>query len=250
MVVGAVRVVTTKNIVHAALWLVIVLAGVAGLFILLAAEFIAITQVLVYIGAIVVLFLFGIMLTRAPHGPSRRPQQRRSGRSPCVVGALPAGVIGYALSTTSATTSSRDSGGQTTAAGHRLASSRTYLLPFEVVSVLLLAALIGAIVAGEAGLTDAVNQFLFLGAILFCIGVYGVLARRNGVLVLMSIELILNSVNINLVAFGAARHSDVTGQVFALFIIAIAAAEVGVGLAIVLMLYRNRRSIDIDDVDR
>jgi NADH:ubiquinone oxidoreductase subunit K len=93
-----------------------------------------------------------------------------------------------------------------------------------------------------------VNQFLFLGAILFCIGVYGVLARRNGVLVLMSIELILNSVNINLIAFGQ-LHNSVDGQVFALFIIAIAAAEVGVGLAIVMMLYRNRRSIDIDDVD-
>ena len=93
-----------------------------------------------------------------------------------------------------------------------------------------------------------VNQFLFLGAILFCIGVYGVLARRNGVLVLMSIELILNSVNINLIAFGQ-FHKNLSGQVFALFIIAIAAAEVGVGLAIVMMLYRNRRSIDIDDVD-
>jgi NADH:ubiquinone oxidoreductase subunit K len=93
-----------------------------------------------------------------------------------------------------------------------------------------------------------VNQFLFLGAILFCIGVYGVLARRNGVMVLMSIELILNSVNINLIAFGQ-LHKDVSGQVFALFIIAIAAAEVGVGLAMVMLLYRNRRSIDIDDVD-
>jgi NADH:ubiquinone oxidoreductase subunit K len=93
-----------------------------------------------------------------------------------------------------------------------------------------------------------VNQFLFLGTILFCIGVYGVLARRNGVLVLMSIELILNSVNINLIAFGQMHH-DVSGQVFALFIIAIAAAEVGVGLALVMMLYRNRRSIDIDEVD-
>jgi NAD(P)H-quinone oxidoreductase subunit 4L len=93
-----------------------------------------------------------------------------------------------------------------------------------------------------------VNQFLFLGAILFCIGVYGALARRNGVLVLMSIELILNSVNINLIAFGQ-FHKNLSGQVFALFIIAIAAAEVGVGLAIVMLLYRNKRSIDIDDVD-
>jgi len=93
-----------------------------------------------------------------------------------------------------------------------------------------------------------VNQFLLLGAILFCIGVYGVLARRNAVLILMSIELILNAVNINLVAFGAMWH-NISGQVFALFVIAVAAAEVGVGLALVLLIYRNRQSIDVDDVD-
>ncbi|MDQ3147952.1 MAG: NADH-quinone oxidoreductase subunit NuoK [Actinomycetota bacterium] len=97
-----------------------------------------------------------------------------------------------------------------------------------------------------------VNQFLLLGAVLFSIGVYGVLARRNGVLVLMSIELILNAVNINLVALGALRNdatAAVTGQVFALFVITIAAAEVGVGLAIILLIYRNRSSVDLDDVD-
>ena len=91
------------------------------------------------------------------------------------------------------------------------------------------------------------NQFLLLGAVLFCTGVYGVLVRRNAVLVLMSIELILNAVNINLVAFGAWHH-DPAGAVFALFVIAIAAAEVGVGLAIVLLIYRNRRSVDLDDI--
>jgi NAD(P)H-quinone oxidoreductase subunit 4L len=92
------------------------------------------------------------------------------------------------------------------------------------------------------------NQFLILGALLFCIGVYGVLARRNGVMVLMAIELILNSVNINLIAFGAFNGTPV-GQVFALFVIAVAAAEVGVGLAIVLLIYRNRTSIDLDAAD-
>ena len=93
-----------------------------------------------------------------------------------------------------------------------------------------------------------VNQFLLLGAALFAIGVYGVLARRNGVLVLMSIELILNAVNINLIAFGA-LNGDLGGQVFALFVIAVAAAEVGVGLAMVLLIYRNRSSIDLDQLD-
>jgi NAD(P)H-quinone oxidoreductase subunit 4L len=91
------------------------------------------------------------------------------------------------------------------------------------------------------------NQFLILGAVLFGIGIYGVLARRNGVLVLMSIELILNAVNVNLVAFGA-FHDDIAGQVFALFTVAVAAAEVGVGLAIVLLIYRNKRSIDLTEV--
>ena len=91
------------------------------------------------------------------------------------------------------------------------------------------------------------SQFLLLGAILFCIGVYGVVARKNAVLVLMSIELILNSVNINLLAF-ALRNGSTDGHTFALYIIAVAAAEVGVGLAMVLMIYRNRRSIALDDL--
>jgi NAD(P)H-quinone oxidoreductase subunit 4L len=93
------------------------------------------------------------------------------------------------------------------------------------------------------------NQFLILAAALFCIGVYGVLARRNGVLVLMSVELMLNAVNLNLIAFSAYLH-QVSGQVFALFVITIAAAEVGVGLAIVLLIYRNLRSPDLDQVDQ
>jgi NAD(P)H-quinone oxidoreductase subunit 4L len=92
------------------------------------------------------------------------------------------------------------------------------------------------------------NQFLLLSAVLFCMGVYGVLARRNAVLVLMSIELMLNAVNINLIAFGA-FHDNVIGQVFSLFVITVAAAEVGVGLAIVLLIFRNRADIDLDELD-
>jgi NADH:ubiquinone oxidoreductase subunit K len=91
-------------------------------------------------------------------------------------------------------------------------------------------------------------EFLMLSAVLFCFGVYGVLARKNGVLVLMSIELMLNAVNINLIAFGA-FHGSAIGQVFALFVIAVAAAEVGVGMAIVLLIFRNRASVDLDEVD-
>jgi len=89
---------------------------------------------------------------------------------------------------------------------------------------------------------------LFFSAALFSTGVYGVLARRNAVLVLMSIELMLNAVNVNLVAFSQ-FWQDVTGQVFALFVIAVAAAEVGIGLAIVILIYRNRETINVDEVN-
>ncbi|MGZ4124054.1 MAG: NADH-quinone oxidoreductase subunit NuoK [Actinomycetota bacterium] len=89
---------------------------------------------------------------------------------------------------------------------------------------------------------------LFFSAILFSAGVYGVLARRNAVLVLMSIELMLNAVNVNLVAFSQ-QLRNVTGQVFALFVIAVAAAEVGIGLAIVILIYRNRETINVDEVN-
>ena len=90
-------------------------------------------------------------------------------------------------------------------------------------------------------------NFLLLAAVLFCIGVFGVIARRNAVMVLMSIELILNAVSLNLVAF-ALMNDNIDGHVFALYVIAIAAAEVGVGLAMVLMIYRNRRSIRLDEL--
>ncbi len=91
------------------------------------------------------------------------------------------------------------------------------------------------------------NQFLLLSAFLFCTGAYGAIARRHTVLVLASIELMLVAVNINLVAFGAALNNAV-GQVFALFVLTIAAAEVGVGLAIVLLIYRNIHSANPDDL--
>ena len=94
-----------------------------------------------------------------------------------------------------------------------------------------------------------VSYLLVLSALLFSLGVYGVLARQHAVLVLLSIELMLNAVNINLVAFGALlRDAGVPGQVFALFVITIAAAEMGVGLALVILIYRNRQSVDVDEL--
>ena len=90
-----------------------------------------------------------------------------------------------------------------------------------------------------------------VSALLFSVGVYGVLARRNTILVLMSVELMLNAVNLNLVTFDAWWHDRLdSGQVLALFTIAIAAAELGVGLAIVLSVFRHRATVNIDEINQ
>jgi NADH-quinone oxidoreductase subunit K len=94
------------------------------------------------------------------------------------------------------------------------------------------------------------SAYLSLALILFCIGLYGALSKRNTVIVLISIELMLNAVNINLVTFSKyGMMPSITGQIFALFAITVAAAEAAVGLAILIALYRNKKSVNIDEMD-
>lgn len=96
-----------------------------------------------------------------------------------------------------------------------------------------------------------VSAFLALALILFCIGLYGALTKRNTIIVLISIELMLNAVNINLVTFSKyGPNPSITGQVFALFAIAVAAAEAAIGLAILFAIYRNRHSVNIDEMNQ
>lgn len=93
-------------------------------------------------------------------------------------------------------------------------------------------------------------QFLIVSSALFSFGLYGVITRKNAVLVLASVELMLAAVNINLVTFDVyLRDATHAGQIFSLFIIALAAAEVGIGIAIILMIYRNRQSANVDELD-
>ncbi|HYI62116.1 MAG TPA: NADH-quinone oxidoreductase subunit J [Acidimicrobiales bacterium] len=164
MVVSALRVVTTRNVVHAAMWLVVVLAGAAAQYILLAAEFVAVTQVMVYIGAVVVLFLFGVMLTRARLGTDAE-LTRKNWYGGAFVAVVMLGLLSFSLVDTfqdAKLPEERQAGLVLPAAGdpagdaHPNAGSNTaavsdtifssYLVPFEVVSVLLTAALVGAIV--------------------------------------------------------------------------------------------------------
>jgi NADH-quinone oxidoreductase subunit J len=153
VVVGALRLVTTKNVVHAALYLVVVLSSVAALYVLLFAEFVAVTQLLVYVGAVVVLFLFGVMLTRADLGHTHGLDNDQRGVAAItalfLVGVLTYVLVDYfgsdklpAMGNASAAQLTAERGSR--AIGDSIFS--TYLVPFEAISLLLLAALVGAIV--------------------------------------------------------------------------------------------------------
>ncbi len=147
MVFAALRLVTTRNVVHAALYLVGVLGGVAALFLLMGAEFVGITQILIYIGAVIILFLFGIMLTRTRIGDEEKTDHRNR------LGAILAGlaVAGVTIYTVIAGFGDAELGADTRTTTAEVSDSifSQYIIPFEAVSVLLLAALIGAIVVAR-----------------------------------------------------------------------------------------------------
>ncbi|MGZ4477217.1 MAG: NADH-quinone oxidoreductase subunit J family protein [Nocardioidaceae bacterium] len=148
---SALLVVTTKNMVHAALWLVVTLGSVAGTFLLLAAEFVAWVQVLIYVGAVVVLLLFALMLTKAPTGPQTDLNVRRTAPAAVVAGLVAvllgvtvvAGFHDVRIRLGDAVVGSPATTGATV--------FQQWVLPFEVLSVLLLAALVGAIVLSRRG---------------------------------------------------------------------------------------------------
>ena len=145
MAVAAFRVVTSRNVVHAALYLVGTLLGAAALFVLLLAEFVAWVQVLVYVGAIVVLMLFGLMLTRAPIGEGNFDNNQRWLAALCAgaIFGVTSWIVIEAFEGQEITLADRE-GTLTRSVGEAIFSS--FVLPFEVVSVLLLAALVGAVV--------------------------------------------------------------------------------------------------------
>jgi NADH-quinone oxidoreductase subunit J len=142
---AGVLVVTSRNVVHAALWLVVALASVAGVFLLLAAPFVAFVQVIIYVGAIVVLILFGLMLTRAPVGRRVLDNSLRARIGALVIGgSVFAMLTWFMVDAWSGERITNRAATSTAALG--TAIFRNYVLPFEAVSILLLAALIGAIV--------------------------------------------------------------------------------------------------------
>ena len=279
VLVGAVGVVVRRHPVHCALSLVLTLFGIAVHFVALEAHFLAAVQIIVYAGAIVVLFLFVIMLLgvdkvggppgRAAADPApagrgdgprdRRPARRRDrlgeGHRPAQVGA---GI---------------DVAGATDEAGavvdhdaniRQLARNLfgDNVFAFELTSVLLIVAVAGTVVltrrqrrreSGRRGrqviadIVPTTTWYLVLGAVLFGIGAVGVLVRRNPLVILMSVELMLNAVNLSFVALSR-RLGDIGGQTAVFFVLVIAAAEVVVGLGITVAIMRRRPGATADDL--
>jgi NADH-quinone oxidoreductase subunit J len=158
-VVSALLVVTTRQIVHAALWLVVTLGAVAGSYLVLTAEFIAWVQVLVYVGAVVALLLFGLMLTRAPIGAS--PDLDTRNRPLAAVAGVATAAALVVLVVDALRTAYVDLPGATANGSADVTGAalfRTWVLPFEVLSVLLLAALVGAIVLSRSPETDTATH--------------------------------------------------------------------------------------------
>ena len=118
----------------------------------------------------------------------------------------------------------------------------------SILQVFVIGTLLGYFLYLSVNLTSALERYIILSTALFSIGIYGLIASRNVIRILMSIELLLNAVNINLVAFSSYIDPlEIKGQIFALFVMAIAAAEAAIALAIILAIYRNMSSVDMED---
>ena len=286
-------VIASRNPVHSVLFLILAFVNAAGLFVLMGAEFLAMILIVVYVGAVAVLFLFVVMMLDVDFAELRQgllnylpvgaligvmllaellARGRRLGRSgPDVAKAItapipPPGDIS-----------------NTQALG--LVLYTRYVYYFQAAGIILLVAMIGAIVltlqhkpnvrrqniadqvarsrasrdrgrqgevgAGASGavMTIGLGHYLSVAAILFTLGIFGIfLNRKNVIVILMSIELILLAVNINLVAFSSFL-GDIVGQVYALIVLTVAAAEAAIGLAILVAYFRNRGSIAVEDIN-
>src|SRR6516162_9438151 len=294
-IAAAVMVIAARNPVHSVLFLILAFVNAAALFVLLGAEFLAMILIIVYVGAVLVLFLFVVMMLDVDFA-----QLRQGFMQYLPIGAFLGGIllielvlvvvswtIGPDVQRTIATPIPPiASMFNAEALGHVLYTRYVYF--FQAAGVVLLIAMIGAIVLtlrhkphvkrqniadqiartrrppstssrsgrardsrefGGNDMTIGLGHYLTVAAILFTIGIFGIfLNRKNVIIILMSIELILLAVNVNLVAFSAFL-GDLVGQIYALLVLTVAAAEAAIGLAILVAYYRNRGSIAVEDIN-
>ena len=254
LLVSGLLVVTMRDIIRCGLAMIVCFGALAGIYVLIGTPLLGAAQVIVYIGAISVLILFAIMLTQTKDAPSRLVFQTQAG--PAAIAAVIIGVLialcrqrdglgrGRADRVHQGTKDiSHDRSSGLRAAlrdRERPAARRGHRrhLPREAR-------------AGRPVVSNSLDAYLALAGILFAIGSFGFLARRNAISMLMSIELMLNAVNLAIVAFGAfipALEGAGRGR-SRLMVMAVAAAEATVGLAIVIAIYRNKKTPLVDEYD-
>ena len=239
--------VLARSLIYNAFALLFTFFGVAGLYVLLGADFLAATQLLVYVGGILVLLLFGVMLTHKLYDLELRSEVTQF--LPGLI--IAAGVFDPGRRRLPDHLGDR-CGPRRRRPRRRSASCSWARTCFRSRPLRAAAGRIDGRRddrAPEEGRMIGVQHYLVVSAALFAFGLLGVLTRKNAVNVLMGVELILNSANINLVAFSRYGAGNLQGQLFAVFVIVIAAAEVAVALAIILTLYRLRRTPNGDEAD-
>ena len=251
-VASALLAVTRRNPVHSMLWVLALFLHVAGIFLLLSAEFLAAVQVIVYAGAILIFYLFILMLLDLPDEEAR---SRFGNHWPL---AAAAGLSFAALAWLAQVETLDPVGSGVTSASGKPSGDRHG--PIRSVRVALRDGLPRAVGSHRRGcragqeedsrvMIVPVGTVLGLSAVLFGIGVFGFLARRNIILMFVSVEVMLNAVNLSLAGFS--RHlEDPRGQILALFVIAVAAAEAGVGLGLVIALNRNKPGAAVADLTK
>ena len=288
-VAGAAGTVILRDAFYSVLALVCHLIFLAMLFLLLRAEFVAAAQVIVYAGAVMVLYVFVVGYVGGMEAGLAGP----TGRGLRIVSVLFAfalfvelaiALIGSGVKALDTEGAPYKPGfGEPAEIGKQFLTN--YLVAFEVASLLLLIAAVGAVILARrrSGLADAreisvaefmrrqdrgrratelhatmlgsggpraamsITWYLVVSALIFCIGAGGVLTRRNPLVILLCLELMLNAANLALVAFARA-HGDMGGQIFALMVMVVAACEVAVGLGLVVAIYRRRLPIDVDEL--
>jgi len=241
LVVGSLGVVLSRNLFHAAvLYLPIALVATGAIFWLLESPFLFGVQLLLYAGGVVTIVVFAIMLTERLVRASIRQSSRFVFNGAVLAAAVFVGVVGFVVQR-AAPPASRwwHSAARSSAPSAPPCSCSQYCwsLPCSARST-----------SRERKIRVPLPAYLILAALVFAIGLFGVLTRRNAVGILLGIELMLNAVNINLVAFSRFR-ADIGGLVFTMLTIAITVAEVAVGLAIVIAIFRVRRTIEADHLD-
>ena len=267
LLASAVMVVTARNPVHSVLFLILAFFNAAGLFVLLGAEFIGMILIVVYVGAVAVLFLFGVMMLDVDFAELKRGSLQYLPFGALiglilVAELVMAGSVWAVKPAMGVLAHATPAGVTNTEALGRILYT-DYVYYFQIAGLVLLTAMIGAIVLTLRSRPGVRRQVISVQNArtaamavdmhdlkLFTIGVLGIfLNRKNIIIILMSVELILLAVNINFVAFSA-YLGDLVGQVFALFILTVAAAEAAIGLAILVVYFRNRGTIAVEDVNQ